>query len=299
MATPFQERSPCQTASYPRVRRGFTGKACCSALSSWRLTTSGSAFANQARRLSSRLLMLLMLKVATFSRFLSFPWTWPILSPQLLRGPRCCRVLCDRAGMLTFPFSELSAKNLLVSYRLLRPRSYHATMPGGLKRYQEARCLHFVTFSCHARGPRLASRHARDLFEKTFEDTRQWYGFYIAGYVVMPEHVHLLLTEPERTKLSIALQMLKQNVARRLRGPESGPLWQPRYYDFNVWSYAKQTEKLRYIHRNPVRRGLVQSPESGRGAVSGTTSQAPRALGRSSRTGPLASGSAWEFRLLT
>jgi putative transposase len=77
----------------------------------------------------------------------------------------------------------------------------------------------------------------------------------------MPEHVHLLLTEPERTKLSIALQMLKQNVARRLRGPEGGPLWQPRYYDFNVWSYAKQTEKLRYIHRNPVRRGLVQSPE--------------------------------------
>ncbi len=67
MATPFQERSPCQTASYPRVRRAFTGKASCSALSSWRLTTSGSAFANQARRLSSRLLMLLMLKVATFS----------------------------------------------------------------------------------------------------------------------------------------------------------------------------------------------------------------------------------------
>jgi hypothetical protein len=111
--------------------------------------------------------------------------------------------------------------------------------------------------------------------------------------------VHLLLTEPERTKLFIALQMLKQNVARRLRGPEGNPLWQPRYYGLNVWSYVNQTEKLRYIHRNPVRRGLVQSPESGRGAVSGTTSQAPRALWRSSRTGPLASGSAWEFRLLT
>src|SRR5580698_84205 len=71
MATPFQERSPCQTASYPRVRRAFTGKASCSALSSWRLTTSGSAFANQARRLSSRLLMLLMLKVATFTQTFS------------------------------------------------------------------------------------------------------------------------------------------------------------------------------------------------------------------------------------
>ncbi|MFZ0730938.1 MAG: hypothetical protein WAM79_01315 [Candidatus Sulfotelmatobacter sp.] len=77
----------------------------------------------------------------------------------------------------------------------------------------------------------------------------------------MPEHVHLSLTEPERTPLSVALQMLKQNAARRLREPEGGPLWQPRYYDFNLWSYAKQTEKLRYIHRNPVRRGLVQSPE--------------------------------------
>jgi hypothetical protein len=71
MATPFQERSPCQTASYPRVRRAFTGNAPGSALSSWRLTTSGSALANQAKRLSSRLLMLLMLKVATFTRSLS------------------------------------------------------------------------------------------------------------------------------------------------------------------------------------------------------------------------------------
>jgi REP element-mobilizing transposase RayT len=85
----------------------------------------------------------------------------------------------------------------------------------------------------------LATPHARDVFENTFEDTRQWYGFYVAGYVVMPEHVHLLLTEPERTKLSIALQMLKQNVAWRLRGPEGGPLWQPRYYDFNVWTNRK------------------------------------------------------------
>src|SRR6267142_2711013 len=70
MATPFQERSPCQTASYPRARRAFTGKAPCSALSSWRLTASGSAFANQDKRLSSRLLMLLMLKVATLTKSL-------------------------------------------------------------------------------------------------------------------------------------------------------------------------------------------------------------------------------------
>ena len=37
--------------------------------------------------------------------------------------------------------------------------------------------------------------------------------------------------------------------------------WQPRYYDFNVFTQRKYLEKLRYIHRNPVKRGLVESPE--------------------------------------
>ena len=134
-------------------------------------------------------------------------------------------------------------------------------MPWGLKRFQEARCLHFLTFSCCGRAPFLGTSHARDIFEQTLEQTRHWYGFYVAGYVVMPEHVHLLVSEPERAKLSVALQMLKQNVARRLREPEGGPFWQPRYYDFNVWSKAKRIEKLRYIHRNPVKRGLVANPE--------------------------------------
>jgi hypothetical protein len=50
-------------------------------------------------------------------------------------------------------------------------------------------------------------------------------------------------------------------VARQLREVEGGPFWQDRYDDFNVWSEDKRIEKLRYIHRNPVRRGLTSSPE--------------------------------------
>ena len=134
-------------------------------------------------------------------------------------------------------------------------------MPWGLKRFQEAKCLHFVTFSCHHREPLLGTPEARDTFERIFEEVRRWYGFYVLGYVVMPEHVHLLINEPERAKLWTALQMLKQNVAQGLRLPEGSPFWQPRYYDFNVWSRAKLVEKLRYIHRNPVRRGLAKRPE--------------------------------------
>ena len=68
-------------------------------------------------------------------------------------------------------------------------------MPWGLKRYQQARCLHFITFSCYRRDP-LLGRPARETFESKLERVRTWYGFYITGYVVMPEHVHLLVKVP-------------------------------------------------------------------------------------------------------
>jgi putative transposase len=70
-----------------------------------------------------------------------------------------------------------------------------------------------------------------------------------------------LVSEPEQGRLAQALQSLKQSVARRLSLRAAEPFWQARYYDFNVWSERKFTEKLRYIHRNPVTRGLVSRPE--------------------------------------
>jgi putative transposase len=78
----------------------------------------------------------------------------------------------------------------------------------------------------------------------------------------MPERVHLLISEPERKTLAVAIQMLKQVVTRRLRPSNSGQaFWQRRYYDFNVSSNEKRVEKLHYMHRNPVNRGLVEKPE--------------------------------------
>jgi putative transposase len=78
----------------------------------------------------------------------------------------------------------------------------------------------------------------------------------------MPEHVHLLVSEPERCSLAVALQMLKQVSSRKLHERAGGKaFWQKRYYDFNVFSERKRAEKLRYMHRNPVKRGLVENPE--------------------------------------
>ena len=134
-------------------------------------------------------------------------------------------------------------------------------MPSGLRRYQQAGELHFITFSCYRRQPKLGTVATRAIFELSLEKTRRAYGFCVLGYVVMPEHVHLLISEPETAMLATALQALKQSVSRSLALRHREPFWEARYYDFNVRSHEKHVEKLRYIHRNPVRRGLVAKPE--------------------------------------
>jgi putative transposase len=114
---------------------------------------------------------------------------------------------------------------------------------------------------------------------KILEQVRTRHGFRLIGYVVMPEHVHLLLTEPPKGNPSKVLQVLKQKVSAALRKGRRGFLpgqlalrfpetredekhfWQRRFYDFNVWSEKKLWEKLDYMHRNPVERKLVGHPK--------------------------------------
>ena len=134
-------------------------------------------------------------------------------------------------------------------------------MPDGLVRYQGGGGFHFVTFSCYQRRPLLAERDGYSVFEEELEWVRRRHGFVVAGYVVMPEHVHLLVSEPREGSVATALQVLKQRVSRRLKRKEDIRFWLARYYDFNVWSHEKTVEKLKYMHRNPVMRGLVEKPE--------------------------------------
>ena len=107
----------------------------------------------------------------------------------------------------------------------------------------------------------LGHAAAYRVFESELEAVRRRYGLVVAGYVLMPEHVHLLVGEPLVSSLSVALQVLKQKTSRKLKKKGDVRFWQRRYYDFNVHSELKKTQKLRYMHRNPVRRGLVEKPE--------------------------------------
>ena len=138
--------------------------------------------------------------------------------------------------------------------------------------------LHFITFSCYRRVPFFRSVRARNVFVRILGEVRDRYGFPLVGYVVMPDHVHLLMGEPAKGTPSLAIQVLKQRVSRRLRSKkranagqlnlifETGEIsqprfWQRRFYDFNVWSLKKRVEKLHYMHMNPLKRKLVDHPK--------------------------------------
>jgi putative transposase len=75
----------------------------------------------------------------------------------------------------------------------------------------------------------------------------------------MPEHVHLLINEPPSILVAQFLKAVKQITSRKLRGQRE-KFWQERYFDRNVHGEDARSEVIRYIHRNPVKRGLVTSP---------------------------------------
>ena len=163
-------------------------------------------------------------------------------------------------------------------------------VPKGLQRRYSQHQLHFITCSCYRRLPLLASARAKNLFVKVLGEVRDCYGFALAGFVVMPEHIHLLIGEPAKGTPSTVMQVLKQRVSRRMRCRQprtvtskqlklpfraaAEPLprfWQFRFYDFrarallgarqkHVWSRGKFVEKLHYMHMNPVKRKLVKHP---------------------------------------
>jgi putative transposase len=125
-----------------------------------------------------------------------------------------------------------------------------------LHRYYGTHDLHFITSSCYRRRPELGSPWRRDLFVKVLEEARRKYRFVVHGYVVMPEHFHVLISEPEVGDPSVVMKVIKERFSRRVNrrrkqpAAEQGvlwervrePVWQRRFYDFNVWSAHKQID---------------------------------------------------------
>jgi REP-associated tyrosine transposase len=158
-------------------------------------------------------------------------------------------------------------------------------VPTKLERRYDTRSSHFITSSCYQRRPLLDDDRIKRVFLEVLEETRREYDSCVYGYVLMPEHFHLLISKPEVGDVGKVLQVLKQRVSHRARKildptlfqkkeKDGAPtnfedltftrtwqFWQRRFYDFNVRTRRKHIEKLKYIHRNPVVRGLTARPE--------------------------------------
>jgi len=141
------------------------------------------------------------------------------------------------------------------------PRScYTVSMPTNLHRYYGAGYSHFITTSCYQRRPLLGTPRSRDLVLEVMEQVRRRHQFVVVGYVIMPEHVHVLFSEPARGNPSLVLAALKQTFAHRLlreiraktvaqtnalwSTPAAvGHVWQRRFYDFVVFTEKKRVGK--------------------------------------------------------
>ena len=140
-------------------------------------------------------------------------------------------------------------------------------MTQGLIRLQHSGQSHFVTFSCYRRQAGLNSPAICALFLEALERFVEQFSLFVYGYVVMPEHIHLLVSEPGSGTLANAIHFLKLSSSKQRQSisggrVDGGHFWQERSsIDRNLRSYSDFTEKLRYIHRNPVKRGLREKPE--------------------------------------
>ena len=154
-------------------------------------------------------------------------------------------------------------------------------MPQAMRRERQEspRDVRFITFGCYRRLPLLRQAWAKDIVVDHLAHTRSRLGYQLFAYVVMPNHVHLLLhPDVEVAKVPRILSALKTRTSRlilqrlwaerpavvvRATSERGEPhLWQPGGgYDRNVFSRQEFLEKARYIEDNPVRKGLVLFPE--------------------------------------
>jgi len=132
------------------------------------------------------------------------------------------------------------------------------------RHYDESLYTHFITFSCYHRRRLLDHDQPKRIFLGVLNVVRE-------KFVLMPDHVHLLIWFPQPQQLSRFIQQLKSRSSTQLKRfvrehltryaaqvDNDDPVWQVRFHSFEVYSLEKLAEKLAYMHMNPVRAGLVK-----------------------------------------
>jgi putative transposase len=146
-----------------------------------------------------------------------------------------------------------------------------------MRRDESVHSFRFITFSCFQRLPLLSNDRVKQVFVDRLSAVRAQHPFSLAAWVIMPEHIHLLLRPSPDTDLVKLLHSMKRPVAervlRRWRELEAPILrrlqtkigghrfWQPGGgYDRNLRAHEEVLQKIQYIHDNPCRRKLCRRP---------------------------------------
>lgn len=137
--------------------------------------------------------------------------------------------------------------------------------------YDDEKHLHFVTFSCYKRRRFLDEDQAKRIVIGHLGSTLSRFNGLCVGFVIMPDHVHAVVWFPISGQLSQFMNVWKTQSSKAIKKlfrdqfpqywsgiDESDPVWQARYYSFNIWTRRKLEEKLDYMHMNPVRAGFVE-----------------------------------------
>jgi putative transposase len=131
---------------------------------------------------------------------------------------------------------------------------------------------HFVTFSCYQHRQLLATDQAKRIVLGVLSSQIIARDGRYVGFVIMPDHVHAVVWFPRIGQISVFMQQWKRISSHHIREfmhremtaysdkiGSDDPVWQPKYYDFNLFNEEKVREKLQYMHENPVRKGLAPS----------------------------------------
>jgi putative transposase len=151
------------------------------------------------------------------------------------------------------------------------------------KRYDETGQAHYLTFTCFQNQPFLKGNKARQWLIDSIKSAKLKHSFDLWAWVIMPEHLHVLIFPNEGIRIRDILFSIKEPVARlaskfvQREAPEFIPrmldlqpngksvirFWQRGGgYDRNILSVEELHEKIKYIHNNPVRRELITSPDN-------------------------------------
>jgi putative transposase len=143
-----------------------------------------------------------------------------------------------------------------------------------LRHYDDLGTARFITFSTYQRQPLLSDETLIRICLRQVSRLRTERGIRVLGYVIMPDHVHLVLHPPDNCALGRVIGQMKGRASRQMlrvleesahlspprRGNGQPAIWQRRCYDHNCRTVDTVREKINYCHHNPVTKGLVEDP---------------------------------------